>query len=236
VTESLSSNHKTVAPILQFDNVHKSFAGPNGRVRVLHGIELSLEQGEFVAITGPSGSGKSTLLHLAALLDHASDGSIYFDNKKVDELSEIELCEIRKQRVGMVFQKYCLLPHRSVLENVMFRFRYIEHDPAEAKKLAIDILQTMGLEDIIDRPARLLSGGEMQRVSIARAVVLRPRLLVADEPTGNLDSSATSLVMNCFKELNQQGLTILLVTHNRSLLQYSTRHLVCQDGLIKKAG
>jgi ABC-type lipoprotein export system ATPase subunit len=236
VTESLSSKQQAVAPILQFDDVHKSFPAANGRVSVLHGIELSLAQGEFVAITGPSGSGKSTLLHLAALLDHATDGSIYFDSNKVDELSESELCEIRKYKVGMVFQKYCLLPHRSVLENVMFRFRYIEHDPAEAKQQSIEILQTMGLGDIIDRPARLLSGGEMQRVSIARAVVLRPRLLVADEPTGNLDSAATNLVMSCFKELNQQGLTILLVTHNRSLLQYCTRHLLCQDGMINKAG
>ncbi len=235
MTGSLSSKGDTVAPILEFDKVHKSFPGPNGRVSVLRGVGFSLEQGEFVAITGPSGSGKSTLLHLAALLDHASDGSIYFDSSKVNELSESGLCEFRKHRVGMVFQKYCLLPHRSVLENVLFRYRYITHDPEVAKKQAIEIIQTMGLSDIIDRPARLLSGGEMQRVSIARAVVLQPRLLVADEPTGNLDSAATQTVMECFKELNKKGLTILLVTHNRSLLEYCTRHLLCQDGTIKEA-
>jgi len=235
-TGSSYSNHLVVAALLQFNDVHKSFPGPNGRVSVLRGIELSLEQGEFVAITGPSGSGKSTLLHLAALLDHASDGSIYFDGNKVKELSESGFCEIRKHKIGMVFQIYCLLPHRSVLENVMFRYRYIEHDFSQVRQQAIDILQTMGLADIIDRPARLLSGGEMQRVSIARAVVLQPRLLVADEPTGNLDSSATKRVMDCFKGLNEKGLTILLVTHNRSLLKYCTRHLICQDGMIQKAG
>lgn len=224
-----------MAPLLQFTNVDKSFPGPNGRVGVLRDVNFSLEQREFVAITGPSGSGKSTLLHLAALLDRVSDGSIYFDHNKVNALSEADLCDFRKHRIGMVFQKYCLLPHRNVLENVLFRYRYIDHEPKVAKKQALEIIQTMGLSDIADRPVRLLSGGEMQRVSIARAVVLQPLLLVADEPTGNLDSAATKMVMDCFKALNEQGLTILLVTHNQSLLQYSTRHLLCHDGTIKEA-
>lgn len=220
--------------VVRFDGVRKDFRAPHGRVRVLTGVDFTINTGEFVAITGPSGSGKSTLLNLASLLDHPSAGTLWFDDKKVSELSERALCEFRKNRIGMVFQKYCLLPHRSVKENILFRFRYLPHTRDEAESKARDIMEMMGLTPVADRPARLLSGGEMQRVSIARAVVKPPRLLVADEPTGNLDRRSAHIVMSCFRQLHRQGLSILFVTHNESLLHYCSRRLVCNDGVLKE--
>jgi putative ABC transport system ATP-binding protein len=196
-------------------------------------MNISVSQGEFVAITGPSGSGKSTLLHLAGLLDHPSSGRVIFDGQDVSTLEELDLCRLRKQKIGMVFQKYCLLPHRSILGNVLFRFRYLDDDRADAHRRSVQALDTMGLMKIANRPARLLSGGEMQRVAIARSVALVPRLLLADEPTGNLDQSSANTVMECFRNLNQEGMTILMVTHNEALLDFCTHHFVCQAGSIK---
>jgi putative ABC transport system ATP-binding protein len=193
-------------------------------------VDLTVRAGDFVMVTGPSGSGKSTLLHLAALLDHPSEGRLVFEGRDVSALAETELCGIRKHRIGMVFQKYCLLPHRSVLENVLFRFRYTGHTPERARAAALGALRQMDMEAVLNRPARVLSGGEMQRVAIARAVALRPALLVADEPTGNLDAGTAGAVMQCFRTLHREGLTILMVTHNAALLPFCTRHLLCRDG------
>ncbi|MFQ5962210.1 MAG: ABC transporter ATP-binding protein [Candidatus Methylomirabilales bacterium] len=184
-------------------------------------------------MTGPSGSGKSTSLHLAALLDHPTSGRVLFDGEDVSTLEEPHLCQLRKHKVGMVFQKYCLLPHRSVFDNVLFRFHYLAHDRSEARRRVMHALETMGLMNIANRPARLLSGGEMQRVAIARAVALEPRLLIADEPTGNLDRASANAVMECFWRLNQAGITILMVTHNEALLDFCARHLECRDGSIE---
>jgi putative ABC transport system ATP-binding protein len=183
-------------------------------------------------ITGPSGSGKTTLLNLAALLDRPSSGRLLLEGQDLSAMPEGGLCRLRKTRIGMVFQKFCLLPHRSALANVRFRFRYLESEPAAAEARAREVLAQMGLAGMADRPARLLSAGEMQRVAVARAVVLRPALLLADEPTGNLDASMARVVMECFRELNRQGLTILMVTHNTALLPYGTRRLMCRDGTL----
>lgn len=222
-----------MASVVEFRNVQKYFLAPHGRVDVLNGIDFSLNAGEFVGITGPSGSGKSTLLNLAALLDTPSRGSLAFDGMETNAMTDADLCEFRKSRVGMVFQKYCLLAQRSVLENVVFRYRYVPHDRGEVEGKAFRILDLLGLGHIASRPARLLSGGEMQRVAIARAVVLEPRLLVADEPTGNLDGKTAQSVMECFAELNRKGLTVLLVTHNERLLSFCSRCMECSDGELK---
>jgi putative ABC transport system ATP-binding protein len=213
-------------------NVSKSFAMPRGRIEVLHEVNFSVFQGEFVAVTGPSGSGKSTFLNLAALLDHPTTGGVQFDGQDVSQLAEAEMCRLRKKKIGMVFQKYCLLPHRTVLENVLFRFRYLDHDRFEAEQRCLRILTRMGLMNITHRCVRFLSGGEMQRVAIARAVALEPRLLIADEPTGNLDRAAATAVMDCFKQLNDAGISILMATHNEALLNFCTRHILCQGGSI----
>lgn len=218
--------------ILRLNRVHKNYITPYGNIEVLKGVDLSIYAGEFVALTGPSGSGKSTFLHLSALLDVPSAGKIVFDGSETSALGEADLSNIRKNTIGMVFQDYHLLLRRTVLENVLFRFRYLDRKIENPKRMALDALETLGLSRLAYRSVRLLSGGEMQRTAIARAMVLTPKLLVADEPTGNLDAETTKLVMQYFTTLNQQGITILLVTHNTELLKYCSRHLVCRDGFI----
>lgn len=222
------------ADILRLQNVNKSFRASHGNVDVLHSVTLSLSKGEFAMLTGPSGSGKSTFLHLAALLDVPTSGELVFEDQEVTRLERNELCDLRKNSIGIVFQKYYLLPHRSVLENVLFRFRYLGCSDSEANRRATRALQMMHLDAIAGRPARLLSGGEMQRVAIARAVALMPKLLIADEPTGNLDSSSADSVMDYLCMLNQGGLTILMATHNDSFLKHCSRHFVCNDGRIEE--
>jgi ABC-type lipoprotein export system ATPase subunit len=218
--------------ILEMRGVSKSFRTARGEVQVLRSVELSLSDGELVALTGPSGSGKSTLLNLAGLLDRPTAGQIYFDGQDMSLAAAGRLSEIRKGRIGMVFQKFCLLPHRTAQENVAFRFRYLDADDNDVAARARATLDALGLAALAEQPARLLSGGEMQRVAIARAVVLRPRLLLADEPTGNLDHGAAETVMQTFRQLSAEGLGILLATHNESLLRYCSRRLLCRDGRV----
>ena len=220
-------------PVLAMRGVWKSFATPRGPVHVLRGMDLEIERGRFVVITGPSGSGKSTFLNLASLLDGPTKGTIHFGGRVVSTLSERELCGVRKERLGMVFQKFCLLTHRSALENVMFRFRYLDTSAPEVRALSLAALERVGLAGQADQPVRLMSGGEMQRVAIARAVARRPDLLVADEPTGNLDRASAEGVMHTFQRLHADGITILMVTHNEALLAYADRHLVCRDGRLE---
>lgn len=219
--------------ILKISEMTKSFPENSSLHRVLRRVNLSLREGEFLAITGPSGSGKTTFLHLAALLDRPTSGQVWFDGHDTSSMEEAELSFLRKRKIAMIFQNYYLLPYRSVLENVMFRFRYMEHDRIEVTELARQALAKVGLVGMEERTVRRLSAGEMQRVAIARAIVLPPRMLVADEPTGNLDRSSTEVIMTCLDELHHSGITILLVTHNRDLLTYASRHLICKDGMIE---
>jgi ABC-type lipoprotein export system ATPase subunit len=221
-------------PILELRGVTKSYPTPRGPVHVLKAVDLRLRPGELVALTGPSGSGKSTVINLVGLLDRPTSGTILFENRDVTSLDETELSAVRKHSIGMIFQKFCLLPHRSALENVEFRFRYLDVDRAEARRRAGQSLAAMGLSSVRDQPARLLSGGEMQRVAIARAIATRPRLLLADEPTGNLDRAASALVMEALRGLKEDGIGILLATHNEGLLSYCSRHLECRDGRLEE--
>ena len=218
--------------VLSAENVAKHYAAPGGFVPVLRKVNLAIKEGEFIIITGPSGSGKTTFLNLAGLLDKPSSGRMIFDGEDTTCMNEDQLCEARKHKVGMVFQKFCLLAHRSALENVVFRFRYMGQDTGEVRRKSEDALKAMGLADLAWKPARLLSSGEQQRVAIARAVAVKPRILLADEPTGNLDRPAACAVMECFRQLNRGGITIVMVTHNEALLTYATRHVTCADGNI----
>lgn len=218
--------------VLTLRGVSKSFEAPGGAVEALRDVSLELSAGEFVAITGPSGSGKSTLLHIAALLETPTSGEVWLEGENVAQLAECELAARRGRKIGMVFQKFCLLPHRNVLDNVLFRFRYTRQQHSEARALACAALETVGLRERMEHKARLLSGGEMQRVALARAIALPPLLLAADEPTGNLDRAAAESVMDCLRELNRRGTTILLVTHNEALLRHCSRHLRLEDGRI----
>ena len=221
-------------PVLQTRSLGKQFATPRGPVHVLNDINVSITTGSFVALTGPSGSGKSTFLNLAALLDTPTRGELFLDGDDVARLPEPQLCAVRKDKIGMVFQKFCLMPHRSALDNVLFRFRYLNTPAREARAQAEAALETVGLLGQADQPVRLMSGGEMQRVAVARAVAHRPRLLVADEPTGNLDRTYAEGVMDLFARLHQQGMTVLLVTHNDELLRYAQRHLAFRDGHLQE--
>ncbi len=226
---------ETTAAALSMRGVWKTFDTPRGPLHVLRDLDFDIAPGAFVVITGPSGSGKSTFLNLASLLDTPSRGTIAFGGRIVSSLTEQELCAVRKERIGMVFQKFCLLTHRSALDNVAFRFRYLPSPAREARRLAESALARVGLAGQADQAVRLMSGGEMQRVAIARAVARRPDLLVADEPTGNLDRASAESVMETFRALHADGIAILLVTHNESLLRYATRHLVCRDGRLEDA-
>ncbi len=219
-------------PILLMENVSKTFPAPHGQVTVLDGVTFRVNPGDFVSITGPSGSGKTTLLNLAALLDQPTSGRLHLSGNDIQSISETERTELRKHKVGMVFQRFCLLTHRTVLENVLFRFRYLDTPPAEALRLARQALAQVDLESHADQPARLLSGGEMQRVAIARAIALPPALLLVDEPTGNLDPASGTAIMDHFLRLNQSGITIVMATHNPTLANHTTRHLECRAGTL----
>jgi putative ABC transport system ATP-binding protein len=222
-------------PTLEMRGVSRAFPSPAGPVHALRSVDLAIEPGEFIAISGPSGSGKTTLLHLAALLDRPTGGSLHFAGREVSRLGDDDIDELRKHEVGMVFQSFHLLPRRSVLENVRFRFRYQSVTPEEQDSRAREALAWVGMDHLAGRQARWLSGGEMQRVAIARAVAGRPSLLLADEPTGNLDRANTLSVMECFRNLHDAGITILMVTHNEGLLSFATRRLQCADGRLEAA-
>lgn len=215
---------------LRLEGVVKTFRTPAGAVDILHDVSLSLGAGQFGVITGPSGSGKTTLLMVAGLLQDADAGQVWLNGRAVSGLDEGERADIRKYGVGMVFQKFCLLPHRSALDNVLFRFRYLAHDGHRAREWAEAALERVGLADKARQPARLLSAGEMQRVAIARALAVPPRLLLADEPTGNLDAAAAAAVMDLFCSLNRDGMSILLVTHNPHWTTAGTVQWTMRDG------
>jgi len=220
---------------LRLADVRKTFRAPAGAVEVLRGVSLALGAGEFGVITGPSGSGKTTLLMVAGLLQTADAGQVWCDGRDGSGLDERERADVRKRGGGMVFQKFCLLPHRSALDNVEFRFRYLERDARAARESSAAALERVGLAHKARQAARLLSAGEMQRVAIARALALPPQLLLADEPTGNLDPAAAARVMDLFRELNRAGMSILLVTHNPEWVAPGTTHWTMHDGCLARA-
>ncbi|MCX7819077.1 MAG: ABC transporter ATP-binding protein [Kiritimatiellae bacterium] len=202
------------AAVLRCAGVAKSFGAGEHRVTVLHDLSFEVHRGEMVAIAGPSGAGKTTLLHLAALLDVPDRGDIEIEGRPTRHCAERERAALRAGRIGIIFQRFHLLPHRSALENVVFRFRYTATPLSEARRRAAELLERIGLAPSARTPARLLSGGEMQRVAIARALVLRPALLLADEPTGNLDPGAAARVIALLDEARRDGAAVLLATHN----------------------
>lgn len=220
--------------ILKLHQVSKSFLTAAGSVRVLDRVDLAIHRGDFIALTGPSGSGKTTLLNLAALLDQPCEGELVFDGHPTGTLSPRELAVLRREKTGMVFQRFHLLSRRSALENVAFRFRYAPVSRSEARRLAVKALEHVGLSDCAHRTVRLMSGGEMQRVAVARAISKPPLILFADEPTGNLDMENTVRIMELFQQINREGIAILLATHNKALLDYCSRHIVCTNGRLSE--
>ncbi len=202
-------------------------------VHALRGVDLTVMRGELVAVMGASGSGKSTLMNVLGCLDRPTSGEYYLDGRDVSRLTRDEYAEIRNQRIGFVFQTYNLLPRTSALENVELPLLY-DHDGRvkDARATAAAALERVGLGDRLEHEPSELSGGEQQRVAIARALVNNPAIILADEPTGNLDSRTSVDVMTVFQELNDQGITIVIVTHEPEIAQYAKRVVVMRDGRI----
>jgi len=204
-------------------------------VHALRGIDLSIAGGEFVAIMGSSGSGKSTLMNLIGCLDQPTSGDYFLDGKNVNVLNKNEYADIRNQKIGFVFQGFNLLPRTSALENVELPLFYDRTKRFEnQKQAAIGALEQVGLGDRVDHEPSQLSGGQQQRVAIARALVSHPSIILADEPTGNLDTKTSIDIMSLFQELNDRGITIILVTHEKDISQYAKRIVTMRDGLIRE--
>jgi len=219
--------------IIKTQNLKRFFKVGSEEVQALKGINLSVEKGEFLSIMGPSGSGKTTLMNIIGCLDTPTSGDYYLNNKLVNDLGDDELAFIRNKEIGFVFQSFHLLAKNSALNNVLLPLKYagIKEDAANTR--ARDVLDKVGLTDRINHAPSELSGGQQQRVAIARALVNNPSIIFADEPTGNLDSQTGDDVMNLFKELNKQGQTIILITHEEDIAKQSKRIINIKDGLIE---
>ena len=219
--------------LIQLKDICKIYnMGQNVNTVALDKVSLNIEEGEFVAIMGPSGSGKSTLMHIIGFLDTPSSGEYLFDQRPVQQLDEEELAEIRNRKVGFVFQAFNLLPRTSAMDNVKLPMMYAGVKPAEQDDRAQQALQAVGLGDRLTHLPNELSGGQQQRVSIARALVNNPRLIFADEPTGNLDTKSSYEIMNIVTGLNDEGKTIVMVTHEDDIAAYAKRIIRLRDGQI----
>ncbi|HKS23430.1 MAG TPA: ABC transporter ATP-binding protein [Thermoanaerobaculia bacterium] len=221
--------------VIQTENLVKTYSSGTNEVHALRGINMTIEKGELVAIMGTSGSGKSTLMNLLGCLDTPTTGSYQLDGVRVEGLDRNELAAIRNQKIGFVFQGFNLLPRTSALENVELPMLYDRSGKKrDTKALAAAALERVGLGERIDHQPSELSGGQQQRVAIARALVTEPAIILADEPTGNLDTRTSIEVMALFQELNEQGITIVLVTHEPDIAVYAKRIVEVRDGRIRR--
>jgi putative ABC transport system ATP-binding protein len=222
-------------PVIQLDGIHKTYTMGDVEVHALRGVSLNVSEGEFVAIMGTSGSGKSTLMNIVGCLDRPTQGTYILDGQDVSEMSKDERADIRLQKIGFVFQGFNLLSRTSALENVELPMLYADVETDERHRRAKEALASVGLAGREQNHPNQLSGGQQQRVAIARALVNNPALILADEPTGALDSRTSIEVMEIFQRLNrEQGLTIILVTHERDISEYASRVVVFKDGRIIK--
>ena len=219
--------------IIKTENLTKDYETGTQVVSALKGIDLSVEKGEFLSIMGPSGSGKTTLMNIIGCLDSPTNGSYYLNDKSVSKLDDDELAKIRNEEIGFVFQSFHLLARNTAFDNVMLPLKYAGLSKEEATKRSNNVLDLVGLSSRSKHTPAELSGGQQQRVAIARALVNEPSILFADEPTGNLDSKTGQDVMKIFKNLNENGQTIILITHEDSIAKQSNRIITIMDGLIK---
>jgi len=203
-------------------------------VKALRGVSFTAEKGEFIAVMGPSGSGKSTMMDIMGCLASPSSGEYYLEDEEVSNLSDNRLAEIRNRKIGFVFQSFNLLPRTTALHNVELPLIYGGTSRKERRKKAFESLEAVGLADRVDHKSNELSGGQIQRVAIARALVNNPSLIFADEPTGNLDTKSSGEIMSIFERLNEEGSTLIMVTHEREVAQHARRVIQLRDGLISK--
>jgi len=220
--------------MIEVKNIVKIYQTDSIGFQALAGVSFTIKDGEFVAIMGPSGSGKSTLMHILGALDTPTSGTYFLDGKDISTLSEDELADIRKNKIGFVFQAFNLLPRATALRNVSLPLVYTGITKEKREKRAVESLKSAGLdEEYFDHLSNQLSGGQIQRVAIARALVNNPTLILADEPTGNLDSKTGEIVLETFRKLNKEhGRTIILITHEHDIAQHAERIISLKDGLV----
>jgi putative ABC transport system ATP-binding protein len=221
-------------PLITLDHVHKVYKTGDVEIHALRGISLQIDRGEFIAIMGASGSGKSTMMNILGCLDRPTRGQYILDGQDVSKLSRDELADIRNRKIGFVFQGFNLLPRTSALENVELPMLYLGLKTHERMERAKEALEIVGLADRMHNLPNQLSGGQQQRVAIARSLVNQPSIILADEPTGNLDSRTSVEVMDVFQQLNRdRGITVALVTHEPDIAEYARRTIIFRDGRIK---
>ena len=219
-------------PIIQLSEITKDYILDEITTKVLHGISVTINKGDFIAITGPSGSGKSTLLNIIGLLDNASFGKYILNGKDVTQLTEDEQARVRNKEIGFVFQAFNLLKRSSVLDNVILPSIYKGMKKSEREVRATDLLNKVGLSEQIYKKPNQLSGGQQQRVAIARALMNNPSIILADEPTGNLDTKSGNEIMEILKDLNKKGNTIIIITHEHDIATQTKRIIQIKDGKV----
>jgi len=220
-------------PLIETRDLKKIYSVGETATIALAGVSFNIEEGEFVAIMGPSGSGKSTLLHILGFLDRHSEGRYLFDTKTFDDYSEEEIAHVRNKKMGFVFQSFNLLPRTTVIDNVKLPLLYSDTEESKWNKLALGAIEKVGLSHRINHESSELSGGERQRVAIARAIINNPNIIFADEPTGNLDTKSGKQIMEIFEALHKEGHTIVLITHEDEIANYSERIINMKDGKIE---
>tara|TARA_R110000851_G_scaffold298770_2_gene454530 strand:- start:4350 stop:5060 length:711 start_codon:yes stop_codon:yes gene_type:complete len=219
--------------VIKIRNITRDFPLGNEVVKVLKGIDLDIERGEYVALMGPSGSGKSTLMNLLGCLDTPTSGSYELNGKDVSNMTDDELAEIRNKEIGFVFQTFNLLPRTTALENVALPMVYAGASKSDRTERAKQVLTDVGLADRMDHKPNQLSGGQRQRVAVGRALVNKPSIILADEPTGNLDSKTSEEIMNLFNEIHKAGNTVILVTHEEDIAENAHRIIRLRDGIVE---
>ncbi len=219
--------------VIKIRNITRDFPLGNEIVKVLKGIDLDIERGEYVALMGPSGSGKSTLMNLLGCLDTPTSGSYELNGSDVSNMTDDELAEIRNKEIGFVFQTFNLLPRTTALENVALPMIYAGASKSERTERAKQVLADVGLADRMDHKPNQLSGGQRQRVAVGRALVNRPSIILADEPTGNLDSKTSEEIMNLFNDIHKAGNTVIVVTHEEEIAKLAHRIIRLRDGIVE---
>ena len=222
-----------MSKVIEIRQITRNFPLGNEVVKVLKGIDLDIERGEYVAIMGPSGSGKSTLMNLLGCLDTPTSGTYILNGKDASQMGDDELAEIRNKEIGFFFQTFNLLPRTTALENVALPMIYAGYNKTDRKKRAEEVLTNVGLGDRMDHKPNQLSGGQRQRVAVGRALVNKPSIILADEPTGNLDSKTSVEIMNLFDEIHAAGNTVILVTHEEDIAEHAHRIIRLRDGMVE---